>query len=386
MADIRPIKILFYHPTHTFGGAERITYDLLNNLNIDEFEVTLLTSNKCLFIISNMKIKKIIYQEDLGIDNVWFSGLRSLFKGIKMLAILFRKERFDIAFGMMHYASILLSLTKRLYNLNVKIISSSHGPENIYFKKNIHSRKEKTVLMFLFYLTYHFSNVLVVPSHGLKNYIVSSYRVNRKKIIVINNSVNIDEIQQKSSEQIDIKIPTGVKVITSIGRLSNQKNYDLLLRAFREVRKDHKLILLIIGEGPEKTSLAKLAKQLKIQEDVYFLGFKHNPFKYLTVSDMFVHTSFFEGFGNVILEAMLCKIPVIATSCPYGPEEIINNGKNGILIPPDDIQSLVKAMLSLLSDENKRKKLSESGYERALDFPLKRMLNAYQDLFLNAFT
>ena len=118
-------------------------------------------------------------------------------------------------------------------------------------------------------------------------------------------------------------------------------------------------------------NLENYTKELDISHNVVFLGFQSNPFKYLSRATVFVLSSLWEGFGNVIIEAMACGIPVISTRCPSGPDEIITNEVNGLLVPVGDMNALAKAILRLLEDESLRKRIAEAGRKRAEDFRVK---------------
>jgi glycosyltransferase involved in cell wall biosynthesis len=116
---------------------------------------------------------------------------------------------------------------------------------------------------------------------------------------------------------------------------------------------------------------------------VRLLGFQQNPFKYMAAADLFVLSSRFEGFGNVIVEAMACGVPVVATDCPFGPGEIIKDGRNGMLVAPDSTSALAEGILRVLMDKELKKRLAISGATRALDFDAKVIARAYEELFLH---
>ena len=138
-----------------------------------------------------------------------------------------------------------------------------------------------------------------------------------------------------------------------------------LLETFSELRKKLKVKLLDPRRRTEKTNLQNSCKYLNITDDVYFLGFQKNPFKYIAASDVFVHSCLFEGFGNAIIEAMACQVPVIATACPYGPGEIIKQGENGVLVRMNDSEGMIKTIKTLLENQKKREALSVKGFMHA---------------------
>ena len=131
-------------------------------------------------------------------------------------------------------------------------------------------------------------------------------------------------------------------MLISIGRLTRQKNFLLLIRAFEQIlTKYPKYHLILLGEGEEKDLLVKEVKKLKIQDKVSFLGYKQNVYKYLLNSDCFILTSLWEDPGFVILEAALCNTLIISSNCPNGPSEILSNGQNGFLFQNNNLLDLL---------------------------------------------
>lgn len=141
----------------------------------------------------------------------------------------------------------------------------------------------------------------------------------------------------------------GVPVIIGAGRLTRQKDFATLLHAFSLVVKECSARLLLLGDGPERGRLEALAAELGISAVVDFHGFIANPFPYIARSDLFVLSSAWEGFGNVLVEAMALGVPVVSTDCPSGPREILNDGALGPLVPVADPVALANAILTTLA-------------------------------------
>ncbi len=138
--------------------------------------------------------------------------------------------------------------------------------------------------------------------------------------------------------------------------------------------------LIILGEGILRKELEILASKLNINKCVDFVGFKFNPYAWIAKADIFVLSSDFEGLPNVVIEAMACGTPVISTDCASGPNELITNGKNGILVPTVDENALAEAMGTLLRNENLRKKFSKRARKRAEDFRIEKIIPQYEEL------
>lgn len=389
-SDRGKIKLLFLHPTFTFGGAERTAFNLLNGLNKDKFSIILVTSKNIASHFSGMPLEKIIYIEDMGID-VWFrevnaANLKKFHHDIKAIAGLLKRESPDIAFGMMYYASSLLSIAKKFFRLKPKVISSPRGPLTPYLDTFLPGKDLNRLFWKMnFHFSCRYSDGVVVAAHGTKDDCVQNYGARSETVYVVNNGIETERVRELASETVDLPIPRDYHVISTAGRLCYEKNIPLLLKAFALVRRAKKVKLLVIGDGTERQALENLCAGLGIRDDVYFLGFQENPYKFMKRSDIFVHTCLLEGFGNVVVEAMACGVTVIANDCPYGPREIIINGENGILTPMGDADALAKGMLLLLEDERRRQDLSERGRRRALEFSVDRMVKAYEEIFIHQY-
>ena len=149
-------------------------------------------------------------------------------------------------------------------------------------------------------------------------------------------------------------------LIIGIGRLTRQKNFFLLIKAFRNILiKYPNYHLIILGEGEQKEFLKKEANKLRIKEKIFFLGYQDNVYKYLLNADCFVLTSLWEDPGFVILEAALSNIPIISSNCPNGPNEILSNGQNGYLFKNNNLSDFLKKFdefKNIPSDELKKKR------------------------------
>jgi glycosyltransferase involved in cell wall biosynthesis len=167
---------------------------------------------------------------------------------------------------------------------------------------------------------------------------------------------------------------SAVKLI-AVGRLAYEKGFDLLLRALKKVsnRGVAGWELNILGNGSLREELEKLNTKLELENQVHFLGHVPNPYPYMARSDLFVHASRWEGFGMVIVEALALGVPVIATSCPGGPKEILDSGGYGRLVPPENLDALAEAIEELIINPEERKKYGELGRRRVGDYRPERI-------------
>ncbi len=376
------IRLLFFLPTYTFGGAERTSLNLLKGINKDRFRICLVTSKIVYRHFENIGIEKFIPIEELGIS-VWFGRFRRFMRDVRRVASLLERESPDIAFGMMHYPSSLLVFAAKLFNFEGKVVVSPRGPSTEYLKHFEPKFFRKMFLKWIFTFFCRRADGIVVASKGMKEECIKDFHALPERIKVVPNSVDCGEIVKRTDEKVgDVDVPPEHLLISTSGRLEREKNMPFLLRVFSEVRGKIKAGLLVIGDGTERAMLERLSREMKVGEDVFFIGHQGNPFKYIKRSDIFVHTCLFEGFANVIIEAMACGVPVVAIDCPYGPRDIISHMENGLLVPMGDERALVDAILTLANDRELRESIARKGLERAMDFSVDDMVKNYEAFFL----
>lgn len=168
-----------------------------------------------------------------------------------------------------------------------------------------------------------------------------------------------------------------IPIILGVGELSWRKGFDTLLKAFSIARKKRQLRLVILGKGKELANLTQQAHDLGIQDDVFFAGFKDNPYQYMTHADVFVFSSRWEGLGFVLIEALSVGTQVVATRCPSGPEEILKDGEYGHLVDVDSESDMANAIIDALDNPQPEEHLKQA----ALEYEIESSTSAYLDAF-----
>lgn len=224
--------------------------------------------------------------------------------------------------------------------------------------------------------TYQRASAVVSVSAGVDNYF--SWLPPQKRI-VIHNPINLPCGRPKPLTDVS---RSDRILITSMGRLTRQKGFDLLLKAFAKIAPKYpQCELTIIGEGPLYTELERLSRILNLSSQVTFAGRLKHPQSVLQKAQLFVMASRFEGFPYAALEAMANGLPVIYTDCPSGPREIIRDGIDGLLVPNGDVSAIAQAMNRLISGHEERHRMAARAPEVLERFGLEKIVEQWEALF-----
>ena len=301
------------------SGAERVVFNLLNQLSRDKFELHLL-------LYKNDPDRNSLLQ-DLNADvNVSFLNLegriRNSIVSFATKILKFCKEKkIDTLFISDGVSNAALSPFLFLFDKKVKKIAR---------ESNLPTHFEKSsIVRFLYKFFYRKYNTIVVQSNEMYSDLTQSFRIPVEKVIKINNPLDLDNVNRLSMVESECNFDKSKINLLSIGRLTYQKGFDLLLNSFSNFKNDN-YHLTIIGDGEEKNNLKELVKKLNILEKVTFIDATDNPYNYMKQSDVFVSSSRWEGYPNVVIESISCGTPVVANKYPGGIREIIDE-HNGII-------------------------------------------------------
>ncbi|MCS4223600.1 glycosyltransferase involved in cell wall biosynthesis [Salinibacter ruber] len=224
---------------------------------------------------------------------------------------------------------------------------------------------------------YQYADSIVAISKAVAESVINELKIGDENVHRIYNPVDTRQIIKGASVSVN-GLPSNVPIIIGVGSLGPQKDFETLVRAFARIRRKREAHLCILGEGGRRRELEKIAKKLNIHGSISMPGFVGNPFAYMQAADVFALSSKYEGFGNVLVEAMTCGTPVVSTDCPGGPSEILAEGVYGELVPVGEPDALAKVISEMICNPTDSQKLKE----RAKEFDISRVKKKYQNVLV----
>ena len=365
---MKKIKLFVFIPSLRGGGAERVSFKIASRFDPKLFDTTLVVGKKEGEYVSALPANLAVH--DLGRKRV-----RSC---IIPLAFLFRREKPDVVISFMHHSNIAVLLAKVLSFSSVKVITAERN-----IMEYVYEHVPKIVLPFV-RLLYRLSAASLGGSRGLQENVQAFLKIPKDKFRVIYNPIDFDFIQKKAKEptQHPWLQDSHPPVVLGVGRLVPQKDFTTLIRAFALAKKPKGTRLIILGQGPLKEELLALTEKLGVADIVDLPGFQKNPYSFFANADVFVLSSLWEGFGNVIPEAFALGVPVVSTDCNYGPNEIVRNGVNGLLVPPGDIEAMARGIERMLGDREFALRCDLNARKESENLSIENIVKQYQD-FVN---
>jgi glycosyltransferase involved in cell wall biosynthesis len=366
-------KVFFVIPTLAGGGAERVMVHLLNNIDKRKFDPYLV-----LFQRKGAFLKELPDDTNICIlsNKDYALGFKQFFEIISLISLI-NKNKPAVIVSFMWYTNVISLLAKMLCKIECKVIVAERTTLSFTNEGRIVGWIRRWTIRYFYPVSHYY----IAQTKQMRQELIEKAHLQSEKIKIIHNPIDIHEIKKMSKKQIDMAgFNPELSLILSVGRLTIEKGYNNLIRAFSHVNKKNDAYLMILGEGEERHRLERLVKKLGVKENVFLPGFEKNPYKYLAHSTMFVLPSLYEGFPNALLESLSLGVPSIATRCQNGPSEIITDGVDGILVPPTDESALVDALKQLLVDKNLRNRLGEAGKKRAMDFRVEKIIKQYEEV------
>lgn len=365
--------IAIFVPSFMGGGVERMMVYLANNFVSRGIKVDYI-------VIKNRGPYKKLLSENVTLVDL--KKKRVLF-AVFALAKYLRKNRPGVLLTAMNYVNILAFFSNLISFTKTRLVIS----ERNILSNNISRSKFKKIFKRLVEIIYPKIHRITAISKDVKDDLCENFKINTDKVVVINNMVDLDvfndeinNFKPKLFKELFNENYTFQKIIIGIGRLVELKNFKYLIESFSRVQKKNENVrLVILGEGPERKNLEKLIYDLNLENKVCLPGFLENSHQYLKIADVFVSTSLYEGFGNVIIEAMAAGLPVIVTNCKGGPKEIVDYGKYGDIVPLDNVKVLASKITERLNQSFDK----TISINRAQDFSIEKISQEYLNVLFD---
>ena len=321
-------QLLVFNPSIEDGGVEKNLFLITNYLANKRIDITVISSDKNQRNKFNKNVKfsypKNVNFKNSGKYKKYFYSLIVLFK-----KIISTRDVVVLSFQ----ANIYTILICKIFNIKVivRLNTAPQGWGHNFFKYQIYK----------FFIRR--ADGVIVNSLHFKNEIKLRYNVTSQLIL---NPFDFEYIKLLSNKKISKVFPNKTLKLINVGRLTDQKDQMLLLKAINLIKNKLKIYLIIIGKGENYAQLKNYIYEKKLHNHVRLLGYKNNPFKYIKQADIFLLSSKYEGSPNVLVEALILKKYIISTNCPTGPKEILINKKIGKLFNVGDYMALSKLLLN----------------------------------------
>lgn len=356
-------RAAFVLPDMTGGGAERLTLDLMRGF---------LDRGASVDLVLQTAQGEFLPMVPEGVRIVELAAPR-LRNAIGPLRRYFRTERPDAAIAAMWPLTSVAVLAAAGLDRGPRLVLAEHCPLLGQYAGN---RKTLASILASIFTTYRFADAVVAVSSGLAAEIARLAGLAPERVVTVYNPI---PEPLRSASGLSPWTDLSGKHVLAVGKLKQEKNFALLLDAFARLG-DIDASLAIVGEGGQRTILEARAETLGISRRVSFPGFTPTPGDWYAGADLFVLSSRVEGFGNVLVEAMHCGLPVVATDCPHGPGELLGQGRWGMLVPTGDAAALASAIRDALDtpvdSHAQRARAAEFSVERSVDGYWRAMFGA----------
>lgn len=365
--------LLVVLPAGVIGGAETRALNLLKNLKT--FHPVLLTQASIANYYLGAGFQVELFDE-YGCAEPYSISFLNIIRYSRTIAVTAKRCNAGVVLAFMHNGTLFSSAGKSLGFHGLPVVGTVLGSISAYFKAEgrVPSWWERLIIR---QCTKGPVSGLIVPSSGVRSDLIQNHGAVPDRVINIYNGVDLDRCRNMAKVGPS-PYRSDLATIVSVCRFSPQKDFRTLLLAFKRVLEFRPARLVLVGDGGLFGGINKMARDLGISDAVEMPGFLVNPYPYIAHADVFVLSSFYEGFGNVIVESMALGVPVVSTDCDFGPGEIITDGRDGYLVPVSGWRLMADRILELLEGTAQRKKISDEGLRRAERFGIDAMVSAFE--------
>jgi glycosyltransferase involved in cell wall biosynthesis len=362
---VQKINLVIIIPTLNSGGAEKMAVDLASHLEIVKVKLKII----CLFPNTSSPFNLLAEKRGIEVEYLDKKKGFSLFTIVRLYKLL-NKIKPDVVHT--HLNASIYAMFWKVIHKKCKWVHTIHNVANKELSKG-----------YLFLMKSLYKNKICVPisiSSEIRKSIADFYKLDLKNIELINNGIDTQYyVSNKNAKNED-----DIVQLCCVARFSHQKNHEFLIKSFSEIVKDEsekKFILKLAGEGDLIYLIKDLVKELGIENRVEFLGNQNDVLNILQKSNVFILSSNYEGLPLSVLEAMSTGLPIIATNVG-GLSDLITNGKEGYLVPSNDVLAMKKAVLLLGNDKIMQTRMGENARRKAEKFDVSVMAEKYYETYL----
>jgi len=365
-------KICFVLPSLHGGGAERAAVQILNGLDPDAWDRSMFLFDREGPYLSELDPSITLASADSASRWRRWSALRSFIA----------RERPAIVMAFLSYFTALSA--SRAANSGSRVVFNLQTPMSAFLTDADYQwrrRWHKAAFSAVTRAGYAAADLIVATSAGVARDLTSTFAIDPDRIRVLANPVDLDRVRSAMTEPIDATLlpPGSAPLIVAAGRLAEAKNYPLMIDAFAALRQKMPVRLCILGQGELEGSLRQLIASRGLGDSVSLAGFQSNPWKYIARADLFLLTSRYEGFGNVLIEAMACGVPVVATASA-GTRDIVQHGVDGMLIDVHSAQTVAASVAAILESPERRNAMSAAAIQSADRFAIEHVIARYEQV------
>jgi Glycosyltransferase len=329
------VRIALFTVSLEVGGAERVLTTLANRFAARGHTVQMALMKP------QGELRKELCPEVRRVDLKTYRAMRTILP----LARYLRRERPDALLSTLSQPNLVAIVARRLARVPTRVVVREANTPTREFGAAV--KPKDRIVPALIARMYRQADAIVAVSRGVQHDLLRLTGLPESHIPCIYNPVITERLLRLRDEPLQHPwFEAGAPpVVLAVGRLTPQKDYPTLLRAFAQVRQSHPARLLILGEGELHADLWRLVQALGLTDAVAMPGYEPNPFAYMRRARVFVLSSRYEGLPNALIQAMACGCPVVSTDCPSGPREILDGGRYGALVPVGDVDALADAIV-----------------------------------------
>lgn len=360
------IRVLHFITELSTGGAQKALAQLVQNINRDRYHLI-----ACCYYNGNGRFGRKIANQGIEVIDLNVTSNRDP-RAIWRLYNLFNEHEPHILHSWLYHANMPGRIFGRI--AKIPIIFSSERTMGM----------EPRYRYWLNRLTSRWTDRVICVSETVARFVESDIGISQDKTVVIANGIEIANYQLEPSKQkilVELGLPSEKIIIGTVARLDHVKRLDNLIHSILQMNDMNDSMIVIVGDGPERTSLTNLIKELKLADRIRLVGQKDDVDSWISAFDIFVLSSQWEGMPNVLLEAMAVAKPVVATRVGGVPEVVIA-GETGLLVPPDDPEAMAGAISVLISEPERAQRMGKAGRQRVIDhFDIKTTVKKTEALY-----